>query len=438
MLSESGVAARFPSPRLVATMNGVTVDGTSATTVSPPHPRPAVINGPLPAPDVQSVDPHQHEHSEHLRQLRRFFIGPMPETLASQPRRKRLVRARRPSGETSRSSIPSSCSSSDSSDEETFVRRISGDHVREWFLRKGGREEDWDAQQEQSLRDELVSRWNESKWGRIHKLGKDPNQKLNKNKWTGETFEVGTFLGVKLDAEPVAVPSVHDGASTSASASASGRPAAKRRGSGSTVSTVRPRPAPTPLDSSGKPVPQRADTDASFQTAHSTIPGSIILAHRDHGMTPSPTSLGFIGSTSTLPLVQEPASASTSALPQIVVDDTEPLRLRLPEAAKSDPGHLSGSAAVQLAPTRSALKRSTADGVIPTPSTTRKSVVWADGGRSETPPSGDSPPAHPDEVLGRTTEELPLETSAGAATRHLAEAEEASRKAKDVIMRGKS
>lgn len=84
-------------------------------------------------------------------------------------------------------------------DDESISSMITH-HARDFFLGNGGREQDWDEEEERHVREEMFRRWKASPYAKVfqRKAKNEPTPK-----WVGSSFEIGDFLGVNLiHAEP--------------------------------------------------------------------------------------------------------------------------------------------------------------------------------------------------------------------------------------------
>ena len=129
---------------------------------------------------------------DDVHKYRRRFIGPMPATALQQidsPRKQRRKRHRWHHREDDYSSSDSD-SDSDSSSLSDVIHR----HALEFFLKHGGKRENWGESQQKSVRAEMRRRWHESEWGRVH----TQRQQGSTQKWVGSSFDVGVFLGVDV------------------------------------------------------------------------------------------------------------------------------------------------------------------------------------------------------------------------------------------------
>jgi hypothetical protein len=87
----------------------------------------------------------------------------------------------------------------DSNPDDDSTSQIIKDNAFAFFIRQGGKEEDWGENAERGVREEMRRRWRESEWGAIwgKRLGRGKKQKENK-RWVGGSFEVGVFLGFNI------------------------------------------------------------------------------------------------------------------------------------------------------------------------------------------------------------------------------------------------
>lgn len=132
-------------------------------------------------------------HAHH----RRIFIGPMPEKVVSDTETKVFKREeRRPSLLTD---------ATDDDDSILHIPQIIKDRAFDFFIREGGKIEDWGENEERSVTNEMLQRWKDSEWGslwtRRRERKKQTRQDSNSN-WVGGSFEIGTFLGVNILEEP--------------------------------------------------------------------------------------------------------------------------------------------------------------------------------------------------------------------------------------------
>lgn len=126
---------------------------------------------------------HAHNH-------RRIFIGPLPEKVVTQQEQLQ-------------------------SRANSFVTEAIKHNAFHLFISRGGRQEDWRETDEQNIVNEMMSRWQDSEWGRFWRRRKEnKHPKAQVTRWVGGTFEVGTVVeGVNL----LQVPSCIMGDGTPAS-----------------------------------------------------------------------------------------------------------------------------------------------------------------------------------------------------------------------------
>jgi hypothetical protein len=156
----------------------VNIQGASAT-VDPPHLRPAVVSGPEPAPATRSLS------DDHSRAFSRIFIGPMPESIAASPK----------------PGLKGKASIFHHDEDASSINQIGREHALRFFVRHGGRVEDWDEEAEHRIRNEMLQRWKESGWATVRRKQKS-KEPVSGKKWVGQTFQVGEFLGVNVLDEP--------------------------------------------------------------------------------------------------------------------------------------------------------------------------------------------------------------------------------------------
>ncbi|CDO71462.1 hypothetical protein BN946_scf184909.g56 [Trametes cinnabarina] len=142
------------------------------------------------APTIAPASSHEAIQQDDSHMHRRRFIGPMPASVALPPvdnkrkQRRAFFRGRQ----------ESSSSSSDESDSSSLSEVIHR-HALQFFLRHGGKRENWGESQAKSVRAEMRRRWRESDWGRARKAQRNTG---NAPKWVGNSFDVGVFLGVDI------------------------------------------------------------------------------------------------------------------------------------------------------------------------------------------------------------------------------------------------
>lgn len=276
-------------------------------------------------------------------------------------------------------------------EEEDPVKDVIQDYAYQYFLSKGGREEEWDEDVEMSARREMLRKWRESDWGRVMTRRGKKDKDAVRASWVGDSFEIGDILGVNyLDGAP---RSITTKSSTSSRLNASASTAAG-------------------------PSTFTADT---FVTAHSQLSGHAETSEAGSRISSSPVIMP-----SPMPdFTDEQALPSTST--------THLLR----------PSPLLDSQPKSELVFRSALKpplkiRSQSDGILG--DHTRHPLTKAKVGKSvRIQEQSESPPASPRHVLERTGSKI-KDTSAAAAeaasTDLLPDVLQEPTKSGDVVMEG--
>jgi hypothetical protein len=138
----------------------------------------------LPSISVSASNSGPPDDSEHIHH--RVFIGPMPEKVvskteahASKHRKRRLFRH-------------------SSTEDEDDISYVIEQNAFTFFLRQGGRAEDWGENEERSTREEMLQRWRDSEWGAIWAHRRKEQTRQTTNNWVGGSFEIGRFLGVNI------------------------------------------------------------------------------------------------------------------------------------------------------------------------------------------------------------------------------------------------
>ncbi|EIW80949.1 hypothetical protein CONPUDRAFT_103997 [Coniophora puteana RWD-64-598 SS2] len=101
---------------------------------------------------------------------------------------------------------PSVVPSDDSS--TSSLSRIIEHHALHFFLRMGGKFDDWEEATRQGMRDDMLERWQRSEWG--GGLKRRTVGSTATTQWVGGSFEVGDVLGVNILEDPPAGPSLAD------------------------------------------------------------------------------------------------------------------------------------------------------------------------------------------------------------------------------------
>ena len=76
------------------------------------------------------------------------------------------------------------------------VRDVLDRNAHAFFLRQGGKAEDWDDGARNGVRDELMKQWQECPW--MRSLRRTTHRGTGVTHWVGTTFEVGSILGVNV------------------------------------------------------------------------------------------------------------------------------------------------------------------------------------------------------------------------------------------------
>lgn len=137
--------------------------------------------------------PHTLHHHEHHR---RVFVGPMPEKVIKQAEQ------------------GVSQSKSRGSEHWDEISEVIKRNAFSFFIRQGGRPEDWGEDEERNVVNEMFRRWRDSEWAHIwrHRRDKVVTQTSH---WVGNSFEVGQFLGVNILKETEATRDILSLASSS-------------------------------------------------------------------------------------------------------------------------------------------------------------------------------------------------------------------------------
>ncbi|KAG5648284.1 hypothetical protein DXG03_004854 [Asterophora parasitica] len=137
------------------------------------------------APDDSAPD-HKH-HDTH----RRVFIGAMPEKFISQT--EAHIRKKKKKRHIFRHGA------ADESSED--ISDLIKQNAFSFFIREGGRPEDWGEDAESNVVAEMVQRWMSSEWGNIWRHRREKKaaaQHRQASHWVGGSFEIGRVLGVNI------------------------------------------------------------------------------------------------------------------------------------------------------------------------------------------------------------------------------------------------
>ena len=352
-----------------------------------------------------------HDHDEHLH--RRFFIGPMPEKVLPNP----LGNAK------GKTRAPTLRDLDDCSDDESHLAHIIKENAFAFFIRQGGREEDWGEDEERGARREMVRRWRESPWADIMRKRREDgrNSKRATNRWMGSSFEIGEIAGINVIQEADMTRSLLPSSMSHQSSFNGTTSVTPYLPLDAAVNQVT-QTSQDPQNSPGRPSASTFTTEGqeTFVTAPSEPQASTSLSHgrpetpkRDNAQPEDESPLQANS--------HEPISSSRSAL--------------LPPPTASP----TGSPPRPNPPKRPTLKISS---LLRGEGTSKKRKGKDKGKRvhydlSPTTPASSGPPedpAPPGEVLQRTGEEV-QDTSAGAMS---TSAEISDIQWGDVVMRGKS
>lgn len=155
--------------------------------------------GGLPSISVTNA-PKQEDHGP-----RRMFVGPMPEKVVSnveaEARKHGLGLFHTKAG------------GDEAGADTDGVRHFMKEHAFQFFLRRGGKVEDWGEVEEQSTLEEMAERWRNSEWGSIWSRrrkrknnGSAPGLNRQPSRWVGGSFEIGYMLGVNIHQEHTSPP----------------------------------------------------------------------------------------------------------------------------------------------------------------------------------------------------------------------------------------
>lgn len=196
-----------------------------------------------PSPSVQA------DMSSSRRTGTRLFIGPLPEKLLAVMH------------EITRPEITGNDDAFIDAPYASAVRDVLDRNAHAFFLRQGGRAEDWDDAARENMCDELMTRWQDCPWTRS--LRHTTPRGVGTSHWVGTTFEVGSILGVNV---------LDSHAPTSASSVATEAPQQPDTGPGThpahasttALSSIGPRSYWTARSHLSPPSPQGSTSTASL------------------------------------------------------------------------------------------------------------------------------------------------------------------------------
>ncbi|KAL1748046.1 Pleckstrin homology domain-containing protein [Schizophyllum fasciatum] len=203
----------------------------------------------------------------------RYFIGPLPDKIVSetetQLERSRVRRLLRLPNEDARGAVGA------------LVR----DQAFNIYIREGGREENWGEDREESVVEDLLRRWRESEWAAALNGRREQRQA---QRWVGNSFEVGSFLGSNVLTERMysrstrsllSTPGAHARASESSAPQAPASPMTGQQSyftahtaSSSTALIEHPRNARHDL------ISQNSPNTPNFPRAHTDAPPKPIIS----------------------------------------------------------------------------------------------------------------------------------------------------------------
>jgi hypothetical protein len=151
---------------------------------------------------ISQQNPSTHApHAEPLH--RRIFVGPFPERVIAHSEVQAAQRKRTKLTLGSVFSLASAAEHNKPQDVDKVeeVARTLKEHAYKFFVHEGGNPKDWDDQDEDHLTDELVRKWKESSWGKLwsqRSRRRGSGETGTNDGWFGESFEVGSLLGVNV------------------------------------------------------------------------------------------------------------------------------------------------------------------------------------------------------------------------------------------------
>ncbi|KAG6896455.1 hypothetical protein C0992_008178 [Termitomyces sp. T32_za158] len=132
----------------------------------------------------------------HHDNCRRVFVGPMPEKVIKQAEQ----------------GVSQSNSRGDEHQDE--ISEVIKRNAFSFFIRQGGRPEDWGEDEERNVVEEMFRRWRDSEWAHIWRRRRN-KVAAQTSRWVGNSFEVGQFLGINILKETEATRDIISMASSS-------------------------------------------------------------------------------------------------------------------------------------------------------------------------------------------------------------------------------
>lgn len=124
----------------------------------------------------------EHPCQPCAHRARRLFVGPLPDKLL--PVMHEIIQVTGNDNESLDASYASA------------VRDVLDRNAHAFFLRQGGKAEDWDDGTRNVVRDDLMKQWQECPW--MRSLRRTTHRATGVTHWVGTTFEVGSILGVNV------------------------------------------------------------------------------------------------------------------------------------------------------------------------------------------------------------------------------------------------
>ncbi|KAH7921911.1 hypothetical protein BV22DRAFT_1197834 [Leucogyrophana mollusca] len=342
----------------------------------------------LAAPNEPTTSYDYHSH-------RRLFIGPMPEKVLAQTDSPTGKKKRKDGKTAGWLHLVDGDDEMDGVSTGSTLFRVIDDHAFHFFLRQGGKVEEWGEDVKDSTREEMLRRWRESEWGGILRRRRKEGSNTAR-RWVGGSFEVGSVLGVNI----IGNTTPRDSQIGPATASEQNvRPSLQSKPSGAPSSDVQELFSAAGV--LGPSPPRERSKDSRAGRSSSSSPDGT-----NHGSTE------FSHSSSTALLMPGTAPDLRNTSENNTGDSRRPiLRGRASSSARAH-GH--GDTAQDGSFLGASLRKRRSN-LFTQDKGKRKSVHYADSNPPPRPPSesGDEDPAPPTEVLARMGSDVD-ETSAGA------------------------
>ena len=181
-------------------------------------------------PSITVADAGEAVKQDDPHELRRRFIGPMPEKVVSQLE-----------GPKANHSFGVWKRNRQREDDDASLRDAIRRHALQFFVGHGGKEEDFGEDEERHIREQMYAKWKQSEWGQARTRRREARSGGGK-KWIGTSFDVGVFLGVDIINKPSSVRT--SGFTTTTNASASRAAMTRASTAADTFFTARSRPSP--------------------------------------------------------------------------------------------------------------------------------------------------------------------------------------------------